>query len=198
MLIIGVALYPYLPDILATHWGINGNVNGYSSKLFALFFMPILSIVLFAIFLLLPKLEPYKKNFAEFDQYYFLFINIIFAFFFYLYSLTIFWYLGTRFNMVQAMAPAFAVLYYYAGVLMKNTHRNWFVGIRTPWTMQNETVWKRTHSLGSKLFECSGILALIAVIVPQFSLFLLLLPVISTSIILYFYSYFISQSHHHL
>ncbi|MCX6726459.1 MAG: DUF1648 domain-containing protein [Candidatus Shapirobacteria bacterium] len=189
--LIGITLYPYLPDILATHWGISGEVNGYSSKAFALFFMPGMSLALYFIFLFLPKIDPYQKNFAEFDQYYYLFVNIIFAFLFYIQLLTIFWDLGSRFNMIQAMSPALAILYYYAGVLLKNTHRNWFVGIRTPWTMTSDVVWKKTHEVSSSLFQIAGLLALMALFVPQLSLYLVLVPVLFNSIFIFVYSYYL-------
>lgn len=195
-LIIGVALYPYLPDVLAIHWGINGEVNGYASKTFALFFMPGLNIFLLAVFLLLPKTYPYKKSFDEFDQYYYLFTNIVFAFLFYTHLLTIFWHLGTRFNMLQAMSPGFAILYYYAGILMKTTHRNWFVGVRTPWTLKSNFVWEKTHQLGAVLFQITGLLCLVALFVPQLSVFLVLVPILVSSVILFVYSYVISLSHH--
>lgn len=189
--IIGITLYPYLPDVLATHWGISGEINGYSSKAFALFFMPGLSLGLYFLFLFLPKTDPYRKNFKEFDQYYYLFINIIFAFLFYIHLLTIFWHLGSRFNMIQAMAPFLAVIYFYAGVLTKNARRNWFVGIRTPWTMSNDIVWQKTHQIGGNLFQIAGLIAFLALFLPQLALWLVLVPVLFITIFVFAYSYYL-------
>jgi len=189
--VIGITLYPYLPDILATHWGLSGEVNGYASKAFALFFMPSISFFLFLLFLILPKINPYKKNFSEFDQYFYLFTNLIFAFLFYLYLLTIFWHLGGRFNMIQAMSPFLGLIYYYAGALCKVSKRNWFVGIRTPWTMSSDTVWQKTHDVGGSLFQITGLLAFMAILFPSLALPLVIAPVISTSVFIFAYSFYL-------
>jgi len=134
---IAIYFYPVFPDQVATHWGIDNQVNGYSSKAFGLFFMPVLSIFLFFLFIALPKIDPYKKNFDQFKNYFQNFINLTFAFLFYVYLLTIIWNLDFHFNMIQTLSPGFAVLFYYAGVLTSHAKRNWFVGIRTPWTMSS-------------------------------------------------------------
>jgi uncharacterized membrane protein len=93
--------------------------------------------------------------------------------------------------MIQAMSPALAIMYYYAGVLLKNTHRNWFVGIRTPWTMTSEIVWKKTHEVGSNLFQIAGLLSLTALFIPQYALYLVLAPVLFIVIFVFAYSYYL-------
>jgi uncharacterized membrane protein len=187
--LVGIYLSPRLPYLMASHWGINGEVNGYTSKNFGIYFMPVLSIFLYFLFRFLPKIDPYKRNFSEFQNYYDTFICVIFAFFFYIYFLTLFWNLGYRFNMVQLMSPALAVIFYYAGVLTQNAHQNWFVGIRTPWTLSNKVVWQKTHQLGGKLFKFTALLSLFGTILPQLAIYLVIIPVIFTTIIVFVYSY---------
>lgn len=176
-------------DIIATHWGADGQVNGYSSKFFGLFFMPILSVFMLILFLVLPKIDPYKKNFSEFKNYFQNFINIIFVFLFYLYCLTLLWNLNYQFNMIQFLSPAFTLLFYYAGVLMSHAKRNWFVGIRTPWTMSSQKVWDKTHSLGGKLFKLVSLVILLSLPFPQFALFLILIPILFVTAFIFVYSY---------
>lgn len=188
--IIAIYFYPIFPSQIATHWGVNGEINGYSSKAFGLFFMPILSVFLFALFISLPKIDPYKKNFDQFKNYFQNFINLIFAFFFYIYLITIAWNLGFRFNMIQVLSPSFAILFYYAGVLTLHAKRNWFVGIRTPWTMSSEKVWNKTHKIGGKLFKLTGIITLLSLFFPNLSIFFILIPIIFTTIFVFVYSYF--------
>lgn len=187
---LGLYFYQSLPDIMATHWGIKGEVDGYSSKNFAVFFMPILSIFMFGLFLFLPKADPYKKNFYQFKGYYESFINIIFLFLFYIYLLTLIWNLGYQFNLVQLLSPGFALIFYYAGILMQNTKRNWFVGIRTPWTMSSDLVWEKTHKIGHKLFKSAALISLLGIVLPQFALFFILVPILLTTVFIFFYSYF--------
>lgn len=197
MLLTGVFLYPYLPATIATHWGIDGSANGYSSKLFGLFFMPILCLFLYFIFLFLPKTDAYRRKFPEFDQYYYLFLVIIFAFLFYLHLLTIFWNLGSRFNMFQAMSPGLALIFFYAGHLAKISHRNWFVGIRTPWTLTNDEVWQKTNTLGGNFLQLIGAITLISTFLPQIAFYLVILPVLVMVPVVMIYSYQLSRSLKH-
>ncbi|MGI5840973.1 MAG: SdpI family protein [Patescibacteria group bacterium] len=187
--IVALYFYPKAPDTMATHWGIGGQANGYSSKAFALFFMPVLSLILLAPLLLLPSIDPYKSNLKRFSKYFYNFINLLYIFLFYLYSLTIIWNLNTRFNLIQALVPAFAILFYYSGVLLGRAQRNWFVGIRTPWTLINEKVWDSTHRLASKLFKLTSLISLLGLIVPKFAFILLVVPVVLVSFYLFVYSY---------
>lgn len=187
--VLAIYFYPVLPPQIASHWGINGEVNGYTSKAFGLFFMPILSAFLLLLFIFLPKMDPYKKNFEQFKNYYQNFINLIFIFFFYIYLITIAWNLGIRFNMIQILSPAFAALFYYAGVLMTHAKRNWFVGIRTPWTLSNEKVWDKTHKIGSKLFKIVAIISLLSLPFPTFSLYFILIPILFVTVFVFAYSY---------
>ena len=109
----------------------------------------------------IPKIDPLKENIAKFRPYFDLFILLLFGFLFYLYLLTIAWNLGYRFNIIQLMAPAFGLLIYYAGVLIENSKQNWFIGIRTPWTLSSEKVWNKTNRQAGKLFKAAGVLSLL-------------------------------------
>lgn len=195
---LGWYLSPQMPDLMASHWGVNGQVDGYSSKNFGLYFMPVLSLFMYFLFRFLPHTDPYRKNFLQFEKYFNMFIVVIFTFLFYVYVLTLFWNLGYRFNMIQFLSPAFAVIYYYAGVLSANAKRNWFVGIRTPWTLSNDTVWKKTHDIGGKLFKLTAVLSLFGIPFPQLALYLVLLPVLASTVFVFVYSYweFRAQSTH--
>lgn len=189
LFVLAIYFYPVLPPQIASHWGVNGQVDGYTSKAFGLFFMPILFSFLLILFIFLPKTDPYKKNFDQFKKYYQNFINLIFVFFFYLYLITIAWNLGMRFNMIQFLSPAFAVLFYYAGVLITHAKRNWFVGIRTPWTLSSEKVWDKTHFIGGKLFKIVAFITLLSLPFPSFALYFILIPILFTTIFVFTYSY---------
>jgi uncharacterized membrane protein len=179
-----------MPEKMASHWGINGQVNGYINRFWGLFLMPFISVGLFLLFLLIPRIDPLKENIAKFRNYFDNFIVLIILFLFYLYCLTIFWNKGYRFNMVQFLAPALGALFYYAGVLIGNAKRNWFIGIRNPWTLSNDVVWDKTHQLGGKLFKTVGVLSLLGVVFPAWALFFILIPIILVSVYTTVYSYF--------
>lgn len=191
--ILAISLYvaPCFPEKVASHWNIMGEVDGYMSKFWGLFLMPLMSLALFLLFLLIPKIDPLKENIEKFRKYYDGFIVLIMLFFFYLYALTIAWNIGFRFNMGQFLLPALAILFYCAGILMENSKRNWFVGIRTPWTMHSDTVWEKTHKLGAKLFKATAIIVAFGLFLPSYAFWLVIVPVICLAFVPVVYSYFV-------
>jgi len=84
-----------------------------------------------------------------------------------------------------------AVLFYGIGVLLQHAKRNWFIGIRTPWTLSSDTVWDKTHKQGSVLFKICGLIALIGVFFKDYSIYFILIPIIVVSLYLTVYSYFV-------
>ena len=188
--VIAVYLYPQMPERMASHWNAKGNVDGYMSKFWGLFLMPIVSVGMLLLFILIPKIDPLKKNIQKFRRYYDWFIVLIIVFLFYVYLLTLFWNINFKFNMAIMMMPALAILFYYLGILTENAKRNWFIGIRTPWTLSNNTVWNNTHRIGGKLFKISGIIALFGVLFQNYALLFVLIPIIVFVAYTIIYSYF--------
>lgn len=189
--IIGIISFQYLPDAIASHWNSSGEVNGYMPKLLGLFLMPIISLAMLLLFIFLPRLDPMKKNYEKFKNYYNSFILVLILFLFYIYLLTIFWNLGIVFNMNLAFIPAIGFLFIYIGILLKHTKRNWFLGIRTPWSLSSDLVWQKTHDLGSILFIVSGIISIIGIFFQNYIVWFILVPIIASAVITYVYSYFI-------
>jgi uncharacterized membrane protein len=187
--LLGAYLYPQMPERMASHWDANGSVNGYVPTLWGLFLMPVISIILFLAFLVIPRIDPLKENIAKFRSYFDLFILMLFGFLFYLYLLTILWNLGYKFNIIQLMAPAFGLLIYCAGVLTENAKQNWFIGVRTPWTLSSVRVWNKTNRLAGKLFKAAGVLAMLGAAFPKQAIFFILVPVILAGIYPIVYSY---------
>lgn len=188
--LIGIYFYSKMPEMMASHWNAKGEVDGYMSRFWALFLMPLMSFGLFLMFLIIPKIDPLKQNIEKFRKYFDIFIILMLGFLFYIYLLTIFWNLGTRFSMTQLMIPALSALFYYCGILVENAKRNWFIGIKTPWTLSNEKVWEKTHKLGGKLFKAAAIIILLGIVLENYALLFVLAPIFFVSIYLVVYSYF--------
>jgi len=186
---IGIYVYPKMPHLMASHWNSAGNVDGYMSRFWAVFLMPVISLFIFLLFMLIPKIDPMKKNVEKFRNYFDWCIVLIMLFMLYLYILTLLWNFSYRFNMVLMLVPAFGILFYYMGVLVGHAKRNWFIGIRTPWTMSSSRVWDKTHRLGGILFKISGIIALLGVFFQKYAIWLVIVPVVAVSIWTAVYSY---------
>jgi uncharacterized membrane protein len=78
--------------------------------------------------------------------------------------------------------------------MLRKAKRNFFIGIRTPWTLSSDRVWEETHRLGSVLFMISGALALVGGFFGgMLSFWLLFVPLMGSTIFLLIYSYFLYQ-----
>ncbi len=186
---IAIYLYPQMPELMASHWNAAGQVDGYMPKFWGLFLMPLISLGMLGLFLAIPRIDPKRRNIEKFRVYYDRFIAIIIGFLFYIYILTILWTLGYTFNMILMLVPAFSLIFYYAGILVENAKQNWFIGIRTPWTLSSETVWDKTHKLGGKLFKAAAIIGLAGLILPDYAIWLIIIPVIFVAAYTIAYSY---------
>ena len=184
-----IIAYPFMPDMVASHWGLSGEVNGYLPRFWGLFLVPLLSAGLALLFLAIPRIDPLKANIAKFRETYDRFVIVVLLFLFYVSLLGIAWNTGIRFGIAQVLSPALGVLYYACGVLIGRARRNWFVGIRTPWTLSSERVWDRTHAIGGRLFRVAGFLALLGAILPGLVWILVIGPVLLISVYLVVYSY---------
>jgi len=92
--------------------------------------------------------------------------------------LSIFANLGYEFNMVQMMVPGLGILFYLLGVVLGKAKRNWFVGIKTPWTLSSDKVWDKTHVLGGKLFKIAGVIAFAGMVLPDYAIWFAVVPIL--------------------
>ncbi len=189
LFIISFSLYPRMPNSIATHWDSYGKVNGYMPKFWGLFLMPMVCFGLFILFIIIPKIDPLKKNIEKFKKEYERFILLTILFFFYIHILVILWNKGTSFNMSQALVPALSILFYYIGVLLEKAKRNWFIGIRNPWTLSSNKVWVATHRATARLFKFTAIIILLGMIFPDYLIYLILVPVAAIIVFTTIYSY---------
>jgi uncharacterized membrane protein len=189
--VFSLSVYDRLPEQMASHWNVNDQVDGYTSRFWGAFLMPVVTLALLGMFLVIPALDPLKANIAEFRGAFNLFILLMALFMTYMHGLTMAWNLGfTGFRLSAAMLPAIGLLFIFIGYLLAQAKRNFFIGIRTPWTLSSDTVWAKTHSLGSKLFIASGILALLGALFGGMTAFwFMFVPLIGSTIFLAVYSY---------
>ena len=195
LLTFGLSLwaYPQLPEKAATHWGISGEADGYGSREFAAFFMPAILAGLAALFYFLPRLDPLRQNWEQFRKSYRVFVVTMMLFMAYVHVLSVLFNLGYDINISQLAFPAIGGLFIVLGYLMPSFKRNWFMGIRTPWTISNEEVWNKTHQLGGKLFMLAGVLTLPGLIWPEVGFTLFMIGVVFAAIVPMGYSYWLYQ-----
>jgi len=194
----GIYFYNQLPDMIASHWNSQGQVNGYMSKFWGLFLVPSISIILFLLFIFIPKIDPLKSNIKKFRKHYDNFVLLIIGLMFYLQFITILWNIGIMFDIVRLLSPALAVIFYYCGVMLENAKRNWFIGIRTPWTLSSGRVWEKTNKLGGKMFKIVGIVFVFGILFSGVIFLALILTIVSSAyLVAYSYFEYKKMSRHH-
>ena len=158
--------YAHFPVRVITHWGFNGEPNGWSGRGFAAFFLPVLLIGMYLLFVFLPMLDPKKERYAEFAKTYAIFRNILLFFLTLIYFIASLNNIGYKLDVGVWVPVAVGLLFIILGNYLGKIKPNWFVGIRTPWTMSSETVWAKTHRFGGKAFIVGGVIMSITGIAP--------------------------------
>jgi uncharacterized membrane protein len=154
-----------LPERIPIHWNAKGEPNGYSSKLFGGLIMPFINIGIYLLLLLLPKIDPRKRNYESFAstfKHIRLGISLLFTV---IYFFSIQSAFGTGLSDPKWILILILVFLAFLGNYMRTVRPNWFIGIRTPWTMESPEVWKRTHDIGGKLFFYSGIFGVVFILI---------------------------------
>jgi uncharacterized membrane protein len=189
-LIAGALLWDRLPGQMASHWNASDEVDGTMSKLWGVALMPLIATGMLLLFIFIPSMDPLKANVAQFRETFNLFIVFIVAFMLYVNGLTLAWSLGYRFQMSSALLPMMGLLFIFIGYMLRKAKRNFFIGIRTPWTLSSDTVWDKTHQLGSILFMASGACAIVGGFFGGMTAFwLMFVPLIGSTLFLVIYSY---------
>jgi uncharacterized membrane protein len=172
--------YPELPPTVATHWGVRGTADGFSSKGVAVIIMPAVILVLTGLFNVLPKLDPRRANYAKFIGTYWLIVNAVILFILVGHGMIIANGLGYSVQVGRFMPIGVGLLFVVLGNYLTRVEPNWFVGIRTPWTLSSDTVWRKTHRTGGWLMVLGGF-ALVACAFLPTGVFL---PLLITAILL--------------
>ncbi len=180
-----------LPEMMATHWGADGLADGYSGKAFGAFFLPALSVALGALLFWLPKIDPLAASFKAFRKEYDGLVTLIVGFLALIHGTVLAWNLGARFEMLQVIGPGIGLLFFYIGAIMPQMKRNWFAGIRTPWTLSSDKVWEETHRVGGKLFQAAGVLAILGAVFTDYAFLLIVVPALASALGVTVYSYLV-------
>lgn len=153
-----------IPMQIPSHWNVEGKVDDYSSR----YFTPLLGAIIYLLLLFVPMIDPKKRNYEFFSKAYFG-IRLSLALLFCIIGIGSYYFaMGHAIKMDRIIITGVLVLFTIMGNFMGNIRPNWFFGIRTPWTLENETVWTKTHRLGGKLWFWGGLaLLFVSFVIPE-------------------------------
>ncbi|MEW4265879.1 SdpI family protein [Priestia megaterium] len=158
---------PHLPATMPIHWGANGEADGFATKINAMILTVGIMVLIYFVIAFVPRIDPRKENYKYFSKTYNILLNAVLLLFFFVNMSTILQGLGYNVPM-SYIAPIMAgLVFIIIGNYLQRVRSNYFMGIRTPWTLSNENVWKKTHRLSGKIFFIGGLLILISAFLPD-------------------------------
>lgn len=190
-----IVVFPELPTQLAVHWGASGEVDNTMPRLVEAFALPAIAAGVYALLLVSPRLNP-RQNIESFRGLYEWFSTGMAWFLLYVHVLVLLWNLGIRPPIGAALAPALAAVFYTTGLLVERAEPNWTVGIRTPWTLEDDDMWEQTHHRAAIAFKLAGVIALGGVVFPEAFIAFAIVPMLLAAAYTIVYS-FIAYRHRH-
>jgi uncharacterized membrane protein len=177
--IIGIVLLPFiylafiwnsLPEKIPTHWSAKGEIDHWGDKSFLISVPFMLPVFVYVLFLIIPKIDP-KKNLStmggKFQK-----IKFVFVLFASLLALfVIFCSKSLSFSSPKFVFVLIGILFTAIGNYYKVIKPNYFLGIRTPWTLENNEVWKTTHVFAGKLWFIGGLLIVLGALLIEVTFF---------------------------
>ena len=182
--------YPGMAERVPTHWNLSGETDGWSSRFAATWMIPLVMAFMVLIFKVLPHIDPRRANYEKFQGAYDAIVIVIMAFMLGMHLLLLATGSGYNLPVARIVPAAVGVMFILLGVMLPKAHPNWFVGIRTPWTLSSDVSWERTHRLGGTLFLLSGALSIIAAFAfPEKASIVLIVTGVGSTLLLFVYSY---------
>jgi uncharacterized membrane protein len=177
----GLALWNKLPDQVPFHWNIHGEVDNWVSRTMAVFFIPLLMLAMHWVCAIAASVDPKSKNYHPKSITLVLWIcpvlNLV------IHTLIYATALGYTINIGMVMCLLLGVLFIFIGNLLPKMRQSYTMGIKLPWTLNNEENWNKTHRLAGKVWVAGGIVILITALWGNFGVLMattLLMVVIPT------------------
>jgi uncharacterized membrane protein len=183
-------MYPGLPDPMPSHWNAAGQIDGWMPKFWGAMLIPGIMAVIWLTFLVLPRISPRGFEMEPFTRAWG-FLRVAILAYMLLIGVLVLRAATNQGEISQrVLLGGMGVLFVVMGNFLGKVTRNFFVGIRTPWTLANEEVWSRTHRLGGKCFVVAG-LFVVACAVAGLGFWTMIAAIVAAGLIPVAYSYVI-------
>lgn len=179
-ILIGLILWNKLPDQVPTHWNAQGEVDGWSSKAFAVFGLPAILFVMHWVCMIGTSADPKKQNIEGKVLGIVLWICPIVSLLVCTMSYGV--ALGMEYKVDKITLALVGIVFIVVGNYLPKCKQSYTVGIKLPWTLNDEENWNRTHRMGGKLWVASGIILLLSMLLPASAMVVVVLAVIGVAV----------------
>lgn len=190
--------YSSLPSEIPVHWNSSGNVDNWSNKSF-LFIMYGIFWLVELLMLFIPKIDPKKKNYEKFEDVYNIFRILMTVFFIVIFFIIV--YVPENegfFNMGNTMYFIVSIITFVIGIFFPKIKQNYTFGIKTPWTLDDEEIWNKTHKMASPIWIIGSVIVMITSFIFKsemvFKIFIVEIVIISTIPLVYSFILFKNKS----
>jgi uncharacterized membrane protein len=192
MFIAGACVWTYVPDRIPVHWNFRGEVDRYGGRFVGLFLIPLVAAGLYLLLRVLPKIDPRAANYQTFAGTYTIIRCGLIVFTAVLHGLLLLAALGQPIPMGTVVPAIVGLLLIAVGVLMTRIKPNWFVGVRTPWTLSSDLSWTKTHRMAAMLLPLSGVAVMLSgFLEAEWAVYAMLAVILSSVAGLVVYSYLV-------
>ncbi|MEO0423064.1 MAG: SdpI family protein [Pseudomonadota bacterium] len=151
---------------LPVHWSSSGEVNRYGSRFEAFALMPLIWLAMVVVFALLPAMEPRRRHLAQSRLPYLMVMLATGLSMLVIHALTTAAALGATVDIARVIPPIVGALLVVTGNYMGKTRSNYFIGVRTPWTLSSELSWRKTHRWAGRVFVLIGLVMVVGAVLP--------------------------------
>lgn len=162
MFVAAALTWPSAPDRIPVHWGFSGEPDRYGGRFEGVVVPPLIALGVYLAMIVLPRIDPGRANYANFPGAYtairYAVLGMIAAF----YGVAQLAIHGAAVDLPRLGMAAIGVAFLIMGNVMGKLRPNWFVGIRTPWTLASKESWVKTHRLGGWVFIVAGLAMIVS------------------------------------
>lgn len=159
-------VFPMLPDKVPIHWNVYGQADNWAGRQSTLF-LALLPLLMLFLFLVIPKIDPRGKNYEKHRKAYQVFVTVLILFLNAVLWITNALCLGYPVPIERLVPIGVGVLLLTVGNYMPQIRTNYTLGIKNPWTLESEWVWKKTHAAGGIVFILMGLCMILNGFLPS-------------------------------
>lgn len=190
-ILLAAAVFPFLESRIPIHWNMAGEIDGYGSRLW-IFTEPLMMLFLTILLDVTRNIDPKRANYVKFEKNFDGIKAAVCLLLLLVQLITTAVCLGIDVQVQIVLPILIGILFIYIGNMMPKFKHNYFVGIKTPWTLADPEIWFQTHRFSGKIWCAGGFFIILSAFLPSpFNLGVLLAAILLLCFVPIIYSYYI-------